>query len=289
MKIDTHIAKRFLTDGTLKMEIIEELYPEVYEVLESDKDIPPIHKLVAGYQVEIKKETLLSRVASLYLLLDTPKGHKPYYCTETMLDCLEHLKINKTGEHYNWTYFSKLQNQVATFIFPDNAMLRMRVIDETIEFVHIKYTPHDKVRGNMHWIMFHLNRNTGELCEHFGHEDVKNIELFIYRLLCFVYMAENEEVIVAAGARYGTKKAGKLINSTPFPMTIINSKWNITSIRNEKFSVDAHFAIRHTGPGRTIPVVTLIRPYEKEGYIRRAKPENFNQNQESFYETRKGF
>ncbi len=279
MKIDNHIAKRFLTDDTLKMEIIETLYPEVYDVLESEKAIPPIHKLVAGYPVEINKETLLSRVASLFALLDTPKTHRPYYCTETMLECLEFLKINKTGEHYNWTYFDKLQNHVATFIFPNNAMLRMRVVDETMEFMHMTYTPEDKERGNMHWIMFHLNRKTGALCEHFGHDDVKNIELFIYRLLCFVYMADNEEVIVPAGSRYGTKKSGKLINSTPFQMTIINSKWNITSIRNEKFSVSAHFAIRHTGQGRTVPRVVFINPFEKEGYVRRAKPENFNQVQ----------
>ena len=127
----------------------------------------------------------------------------------------------------------------------------------------------------MAWVMFHLNRKTGELCSHFAHKDVQNIERFIYSLLCFVYLADNEEVLVPAGRTYGTRKSGKLVNCTPFAMTIINSKWNITSIRTDGFGVSPHIAVRYIGVGRTIPRIVFIDAFRKHGYVRKGKPESF--------------
>lgn len=275
MQLDKHIAKRFLTDPMLTMEIIEHTFPDAAQAFETGFQEKKLIRS-GGYTMEVDEVTLKNKVASLYHLLETPKGHKPFYCTETMLDCLEHLKVHKNGEHYNWTYFDSLPDQRATFIFPDNKMLRMAVVGEVISFCHVAYTPYDKERGNVGWVLFWLNRKTGELCDHFGHKDVVNIEKFVYSLLCFVYMADNEEVIVPAGSRYGTRKSGKLINSTPFPITVINSKWNVTSIRNEGFAVSAHFAIRYTGKGRTVPRIVFIDAFEKKGYTRHGKPEEFN-------------
>ena len=72
------------------------------------------------------------------------------------------------------------------------------------------------------------------------------------------------------GEKSGTKKSGKIINSLPVPITIINSKWNITSIRTDGFNVSGHFALYWTGEGRRIPKMIFREPYEKKGYVRKA-------------------
>lgn len=275
MKLDNHIAKRLLTDPMFTMEIVTHMYPDAEKIFDKSDSTKIQTRSASGYTIEATTEELKDRIACLYNVLTTPSGHKPYYCTETMLPCLDMLKINKTGPHYNWTYFNSLKDQKATFIFPDNRVLRMVIDGDTMWFVQIEYTPESKVAGHMNWVMFYLNRRTGELCDHFKHKDVQKIEKFVYSLLCFVYLADKEEIIVAAHSKYGTRKSGKLINSTPFPIIIINSKWNITSIRADGFPVSAHFAIRHTGQGRTIPKVVFIDQFEKEGYVRKGKPDSF--------------
>jgi hypothetical protein len=78
-------------------------------------------------------------------------------------------------------------------------------------------------------------------------------------------------VLVEPGRKYGTKKSGKLINTfTDIPLTIVNSKWNITSIRTEGFEVKGHFALRWTGEGRKIPKMVFIEPFQKNGYMRKS-------------------
>lgn len=277
MNLDNHIAKRFLQDDNLEVEILELMFPNLVETIDSiEKGLPfnSVYTQSPDYAVISSADEFKGRVSSIHNLISTEKNHRPFYCTETMIECLELLKINKIGEHYNWTYFDKLKDQKATFIFPNNCLLRMIIEGDMIHFIHVTYKPSDNKSGQMAWVMFYLNRKTGELCEHFGHKDVKNIERFIYSLLCFVYLSDREEVLIAANSRYGTRKGGKLVNTTNFPMTIINSKWNITSIRTEGFLVAPHFAIRHTGPGRNIPRVVFIDQFEKHGYVRKNKPDN---------------
>lgn len=271
MKLNTHIAHRFLTDPTLVQEIIETMYPECMQV--ADGTFTGTHVSINGQPIAFDKSDYMMKLAASYTHLDTPKGHKPYYCTNTMLECLEHLRVDK----YDWTLFKGLPNQIATFIFEKgyapNDMLRMEVNNHILAFTHIRFEklPNHPTQGELKWVMFWLNRNTGELCEHFAHKDVKAIEGFIFRLLCFVYLTENSEVIVPPNGKHGTRTQGKLINSTPLPVVIINSKWNITSIRTEGFAVDGYFGIRHTGPGRGTPKLVLVEPYEKKGYKRIAK------------------
>jgi hypothetical protein len=118
--------------------------------------------------------------------------------------------------------------------------------------------------------MFYLDRVKNEQCDHFAHADVKIIEEFVYKLLCFVFLSENEEETLKAGEKKGTRKQGKIINVLPIPLTIINSKWNITSIRTDGFGVSGHFRLQPTSSGTKM---IFIEPFMKHGYIRKAKAE----------------
>lgn len=276
MQLKNHIAYRFLTDQSLQMEMAEAMFPNDIQRVLKKESIPAGVRKVAGREQFMTEEAVYGSIKHFLDLTDTPANHKPYYCTETMISLLDRLVVHKKGKHYDWTLFRSLPNQMATFIFPTNDMLRVHIENEMISFLHITYKPIKGEQGNMGWVNFYLNRNTGELCDHFEHEDVINIERFVYTLLCFVYLSDNETIYVPAGTRYGTRKTGKLVNDTPFPMTIINSKWNITSIRTDDIEVGAHFRIFHTGPGRTIPRLQLVNAHVRHGYTRRAKYESLN-------------
>lgn len=262
MLLKNHIATRFLTDISLTMELLELLYPEEYKIVDSKEKI----------------ETLSDQFATTFRLADK-EGNVSYYVTETIIDKLQLLKVKKIQhmekEQYDWTVFKNVKHGKRTFIFPDGTLLRMLVNEDTIQFLHISVRwMFNKNEGMVHFILFYVDQLTGEQCEHFAHNDVRNIEEFIYKLLCFVYLSDNTEKILAPGEKSGTKKSGKIINTLPFPLTIINSNWNITSIRNEEFGVSGHLALRWVGQGRTEKRMVWIDPYLKHGYIRKAKNVN---------------
>lgn len=262
MILKNHIAYRFLLDDELALEMLEATHPlEFKKMLSTPKE-----------DVEIS-----SKVANFYNFI-TPKDQTAYYITNTVLDKLDLLKIKKihtdgVGEHYDWTFFKNIKNQKVTLIFPDNSLLRCQFVDDVIQFCKINFEyKKGSNQGNMDWVMFYVNRITGEQCDHFNHIDVKTIEKFVYCLLAFFYLSDNELIIVSPGHKYGTRKEGKLINTfKDIPITIVNSNWNITSVRTEEFGVRGHFAIRWSGEGRTIPKMVFIEPFIKKGYVRRAK------------------
>jgi hypothetical protein len=177
MHLETHIAHRFLTDDSLIMDIIGEFHP--------------------GYE----KREMTDEVALLFDLLSRD-DQKAYYITNTVLEKLEMLKIKKRKleggeERFDWTVFKKLTDRKVTFIFPDNALLRLRILGGMLYFCHMMFE-HGKIKnhGTATWVIFHIDRFTGEVCQHYGSSDVQALDTFIYSLLCFMYLTENDEVVV---------------------------------------------------------------------------------------------
>lgn len=252
MVLRNHIAYRFLTDSNLWFEMIESQHPDIYD--NPVADLPPA-------------------VHSLYYCLSNDKN-KPYLITESVVENLGMLKINKKDDHYNWEVFKNLPDQKVTFVFHDNNCLRMVVTGETIWFCHLTFDfdkeKNNKNDGKMGWVMFYLNRKSGELCEHFDHVDVRNLEEFIYKFLCFFYLTENTEEVIPAGKVHGTRKTGKISNDFKFPITIVTAKWNTTSIRTEAFGVRGHFRVQPCGKERSEYEIIFIEPFVKNGYKRSA-------------------
>lgn len=262
MILNNHIAYRFLTDDTMVIEMIESFYPD---------DVAAIHR----------GEEPSSRVLGMYKMLGK-EDQKAFCITETVLKHFDMLNIKKVetqnyGMQYDWTFFKNLKEQKTTFIFPDNSLLRLWINNGMMHLCHTKFnfSSGDKNKGIMYNIMLYVNMETGEMCEHFKHQDAKEIELFVYKLLAFFFLSENEMIIVEPGRKYGTRKSGKLINTfKSIPITIVNSKWNITSVRTTGFDVRGHFALRWAGEERKVPKMVFIEPFEKKGYIRKAQKLN---------------
>ncbi len=124
--------------------------------------------------------------------------------------------------------------------------------------------------------MFYFNRHTGEACNHHSHVDVKRLEPFVYSLLCFMFLTENDEVELKPGMKSGTKKSGKVINTLQQNITIVNSRWNTTVITSGEFGVRGHFRLQPVGVGRSENKLIFIEPFVKSGITRKAKSAEHN-------------
>lgn len=259
MMLRNHIAYRFLCDEDFPMEMLEGTYPEEYAKYGKDKKIEDINmeKLTSYYDLLVNKQA------------------KNYYITDSVLRNLELLKLEKEENgHYNWGVFRNLAIKSKwTFVFPDNTLLRMKVYENSIAFCFLQFEFHDKKKGigRSKWENFFVDRLTGDLCDHFGTNAMNKIEDFIYSFLCFMFLTENDEVVLHPNQSHGTRRTGKIVNELKIPLTIVNSRWNITTIRNEGFAVSGHFRLQPCGAGRIDRKLIFIEPFEKKGYVRTAK------------------
>ena len=206
-------------------------------------------------------------------------GVRLIVCITEGVPTLDMLKVKRNEDGlYDWTVFSELKLCKKTFILYPNkewnagGCLRVLINADKIEFCHIhaKFKDENKKEMWCGWTIFFIDRKTNRHAKICDDQAVKDIYEFIYKLLCFIFLSENEYEVLQPGQSKGTKKSGKVLNELPVPVTIINSKWNVTSIRRDGFWVSAHFALRRCGPGRTASRVVFIDAFEKQGYVRGA-------------------
>jgi len=89
-------------------------------------------------------------------------------------------------------------------------------------------------------------------------------------LLCFIKYCPLETKFVAAGKKehhVGTK----YVNETAYKVEILDSTWFTTIVRSEGFGVSGHFRMQPWGPGMTQRRLQWIEPFEKHGYMRKAR------------------
>lgn len=290
MKLDKHIAYRFLTDEEMAMEITMTMFPYLNNITKEE-------------WLNRGEDKQLTSAASTYYTVSNKNHTKVYYVAHTVMDKLDMLKVKKDTTYpakiqesiigranlkietstepittFNWDVFSRTpqimkdgETRKYTYIFPDNSLLRLVANNGYIAFFYLRVVdtdPNDNRVGNVSWVAFWVNIKEHSICTHWRHKDVQQIEELIYKLLCFLYLSENDELVIQPGQKHGTRKSGKFINSLFMPVTVVNSRWNVTSIRNEGFDVSGHFRLQPTKDGHKM---IFINPFRKHGYIRRAK------------------
>lgn len=258
MKIENHIAYRFLTDDVFWIEMLEANYPTLVDDFENDKNSIP------------------SEALGFYNFLKITDGHVPRYVSKTVLEKLDHLKISRTNDKLDWTVFKNIPIGKFTYILPNNTVVRILFEENLVHamYLYFNYRDGSKNNGVAQWNLIFCNRTTGERCDYVKTEKGSFTEEFSYKLLCFVHLSEISELVIEKGKKWGTRKQGKIINTLPFDILRIDSTWNVTSIRTDGFGVKGHFAIRWTGKGRNVPKVVFISPFQKKGYKRIAKKPN---------------
>jgi hypothetical protein len=136
---------------------------------------------------------------------------------------------------------------------------------EVIWLLYIRYTNNGE---RLQWDFFFFEDGV----EHSNLvNDIREVEKSIFKILCFVFLSENEELVVAPKQKVGTKKSGKFINDIGDSIFLVTPKWNVTSVRTEGFGVRGHFALRRFGPSRQGVRMVFINPFTKKGYVRKSK------------------
>jgi hypothetical protein len=260
MILEKHIAYRFLTELEIVHGLVQRQYPKEFDKLRL------IDYTKSAFEQGIEGELL--KAVLLYDLM-IPRGQKAYYVTETVIDKLHLIKVKREPD---WTVFSHLKRAKYTFIFPNNTFLRLFVDPPILAFAQVSITPDtDGKMARYRFFNVDVYDNQVSFDEGKNPEVYKECAVMAYLMLCFFFLAENEEITVQPKQRFGTKKSGKLINSLPFPITVVNNNWNVTSIRTEGFPVSGHFRLQPCGTGRQSHKLILIEPFTKNGYIRKAK------------------
>ena len=254
MKLENHIAYRFLTDDVFWVELLEAHHPDLIERFENKEDIP--------------QEAL-----GFYKFLAIDSSHRPRYVSGTVMEKLEYLKVHRKNDALDWTVFKDVKDGKFTYIFPNNQLVRVVFESEMVHIMLMYFNVNDQKTGDgeANWTLVYADRITGKRCDHADTKEGAFTEEVAYKLLCFIHLSEIEEVVIEKGRKWGTRKQGKIVNSLPFDLVKVDSTWNVTSIRTDGFNVKGHFAIRWTGTGRTVPKVVWINPFQKKGYVRKAK------------------
>ena len=151
---------------------------------------------------------------------------------------MDHLKVKRSANgEYDWSVLSDVNIKKSTFIFPNNHLLRIDKQGDVLIFlyVHFKLNKGSDNDGNCGWDNAWVNLKNGRFSANFNDEEIKKVDRFMYTLLVFFYLSENEFKVVNGGAKHGTRKTGKIVNDLPIPVTIVNNNLNVTTIRTESF------------------------------------------------------
>lgn len=92
----------------------------------------------------------------------------------------------------------------------------------------------------------------------------------LFQMLSFFFFSELKTIELKPGQKKGTRKNGNY-NATKSNITIVDSNWNITSVRTEGFGVTGHFRMQPCGKGNKNRKITWVNSYQKYGYIRKSK------------------
>lgn len=92
------------------------------------------------------------------------------------------------------------------------------------------------------------------------------------QMLAFVELGDIEVTMIEGGRNNGkAKKDGKVANSSPNTVYVVDSSWNKLIIRTTGFAVRGHFRLQPCGPGHRDRKLIWLNAYEKSGYHRRPK------------------
>ncbi len=266
MKLENHIVRK----------VIENPSDFTIEIIEAIKG-----KTVTTEDIDSNKFNDIIHVMN-------NKTNKNYYVTKSVIEKLRLLDTKKCMQLEGWKLFMNLPDFKKTYILPDmptdyskyggSGYVRVAKYGDILFFVHVSSkfiapslrTP--TLDSNMYTVILYVDmRNEGEgMCNHWNSADGQSLAPFLFSLMCFVELCDNETIVVEPKGKYGTQKQGKFINTFPCSITVINNTWNITKVRHGTIEVIGHAQIYWTGPGRTIPKLLFKEPFTKEGYTRRS-------------------
>jgi len=195
-------------------------------------------------------------------------------------------KIPVDTPKFDIKFLNNLPYKKATFLL--GAELAMKYYKTSDNIYAVFYRSEKTIEGtHLIWTFIRINLVTGEIIipkrnvgmkysseensgfsrMEFPYKD-EYFKLFI-QLLLFIELSELIIEVIKPNEKIGNRKSGKYINKSNSNISIVNSKWNVISVRNESFMVSGHWRMQPCGKNREQRKMIWIDTFEKNGYIRK--------------------
>ena len=130
----------------------------------------------------------------------------------------------------------------------------------------------DKRSGSPNTKLFYFYGQLNDIPKIDEMEELVQIGFVAIAILILKKYGEVETVMCGGNVRRKLPNSeDTIVNKAPFPITVLDSSWLRTIVRKEGFLVRGHFRLQPYGEKRLERKLIYIKPFQKHGYVRRAK------------------
>lgn len=231
---------------------------------------------------ELKPEGVSRRILDLQRVNINPNNVRRLIFSENVFNQIAKVKV---GEDFDFRLLHSLPNRKDTYFVNANCCVRYTKQDDLIVGLIFNINLKDE---RVLWNGFGIDTNTGSI--HYSDKKIMvdeqytnyvdtllTINLYSFlRMLVYTELSDIETRVIQGNGSYGTRKNGKIKNESNTPITMVDTSWNIESIRITGFMVNGHYRMQRCGKGYSQVMLKWIDAFEKKGYTRRAKKEMIN-------------
>lgn len=209
-----------------------------------------------------------------------------YLVKKSAMKMVDKIPLN---DKFDLTYLTHIPNKKCTFLLGPDLSVRYYKTDKNVSTVF-----YFKEGDRISWIFLRIDLTTGNIIlpklnslkaveftsdefdfNDFDEDDMekRTVKKFI-QLLLFVELSELVVEILQPKQKTGTKKTERYLNESNSDIVIVDSKWNVISVRTEGFTVEGHWRFQPCGVGRLEREYIWIKTFEKHGYVRKRHEPN---------------
>jgi hypothetical protein len=185
-------------------------------------------------------------------LLDIYEKNK-YVFSNSVIETLNTIKIN---DEFDCNILKQRKTSNGIIILDSTELYIFQEIKGKLKVMNFTVSMKDDY-SDIKLFTFNLNEN-----EKIVAEDIET-EVWKKFLRCLIYLdfLPTETKFINPNEKIGTRKEGKIINETDHKIILVTKAWNqeYKTKPNIKFYSKAHWGIRWTGIGRTIPKISFIK------------------------------
>lgn len=247
IKTKSYLSFRFLPESwqQLKQKFTETLTGEQRAQLVLDGEDP-----------ETFRENIIQRHAD-------GLNNKDYLFTPQAMEIVDRIQVKKM----RLELLNGVVQEMATLIIDRDSFFRYFADGDSIYVIHIAEKPYNNSKDRwMDYHSFRIDTVAGVNYANLEHPELE--ELFLRMMIYLEFSDQITEVLMPNENNGKSRKQGKIINSTPHPFTIVNSKWNTTTIRGTGFKVSGHWRLQPCGVGLKDVKLIFIEEYKKDGLTR---------------------
>jgi len=212
----------------------------------------------AGHPEKLMDDMNYSEITTILL----SKNVTHYYLCAPVINFSQKIKIK---DHYQFQWLKQIPDQMAQYSF-GNSLIRFQKKGSRIVAFFATNIVYGNGDHNTEFCSLNIDVFWNEINKPETEFGATSYTLLL-QLLTFIELSEVEEITIEPGHKHGVQKSpDRLLNETPFQITIVNTRWAQKVYRPGEFIVMPHQRWQPMGP-RSNPYwkVIWIDTYTKNG------------------------